>query len=153
MGQNDMEFFKVSGDRRAFYDLLLLADEQEDMISRYIDRGDMFVLKENSDVCGQAIVTEEGEGIYEIKSLSVYPKYQKTGVGSRIVQQCLEYYVNWKEFRVGTGDAPEGTVAFYEKLGFKRYGVIEDFFTLNYDHPIIENGYRLKDMVMLKMTR
>jgi ribosomal protein S18 acetylase RimI-like enzyme len=151
--QNSMEFSKVSGDRRQFYDLLLLADEQEEMIARYIDRGDMFVLTDKGRVCGQCIVTQEGDGIYEIKSISVCPEYQNKGVGSRIVRHCLKYYVNWREFRAGTGDAPGGTVVFYEKLGFQRYGTIKDFFTLNYDHPIVENGCLLKDMIMLRKVR
>ena len=34
---------KVGVDKKRFIDLLLLADEQESMIDRYLDRGELFV--------------------------------------------------------------------------------------------------------------
>ena len=36
-----MKVEQVFSDRKRFLDLLLLADEQEDMIDRYLERGDM----------------------------------------------------------------------------------------------------------------
>ena len=50
---------------------------------------------------------------------------------------------------VGTGDVP-GTLAFYKSCGFEYSYCIKDFFTENYDHPIIDNGVLLKDMIYLK---
>ena len=35
---------KILSDRKRFLSLLLLADEQETMIDKYIGRGDMFVM-------------------------------------------------------------------------------------------------------------
>ena len=40
----NMEIKKVISDKKEFLELLLLADEQESMIDRYLERGDMFVL-------------------------------------------------------------------------------------------------------------
>ena len=37
-----MEIVAVEGDRKRYLGLLLMADEQESMIDRYIARGDMF---------------------------------------------------------------------------------------------------------------
>ena len=43
-----MEIIRLNdGDKRKYLDLLLTADEQESMIDRYLDRGDMFVLNDN----------------------------------------------------------------------------------------------------------
>ena len=36
-----MDIIRVTEDKKKFIDLLLLADEQEDMIDRYLERGDM----------------------------------------------------------------------------------------------------------------
>ena len=59
-----MEIKKVISDKKEFLELLLLADEQESMIDRYLERGDMFVLYDNGlKAC--CVVTREGEGIYE----------------------------------------------------------------------------------------
>ena len=37
-----MQFYEVTRDKKRFLDLLLLADEQEEMIDRYLDRGKAF---------------------------------------------------------------------------------------------------------------
>lgn len=37
-----MEIRKVTKDKKQYLDLLLLADEQEDMVDKYLERGDMF---------------------------------------------------------------------------------------------------------------
>ena len=39
-----MEIKQVFENKKQYMDLLFLADEQEDMIDRYLDKGDMFVL-------------------------------------------------------------------------------------------------------------
>ncbi len=41
-----MDIRKVSNDKKAYIDLLLLADEQEDMIDKYLERGEMFILND-----------------------------------------------------------------------------------------------------------
>lgn len=67
--------------KKQYLDLLLLADEQESMIDRYLKRGDMFVLAENNEIKASCVITEEGEGIYEIKNIAVYPQFQRQGYG------------------------------------------------------------------------
>ena len=52
---------------------------------------------------------------------------------------------------VGTGDSPL-TVPFYERCGFVRSHAVKDFFTEHYDHPIIEGGVQLRDMVYFKKS-
>ena len=37
-----MKVEQVFSDKKRFLDLLLLADEQEDMVDRYLERGEMF---------------------------------------------------------------------------------------------------------------
>lgn len=51
-------------------ELLFLADEQEDMIDKYINRGTMFILDDNG-VKSECVVTDEGKGILEIKNIGV----------------------------------------------------------------------------------
>ena len=43
-----MEIIQVKKDKKKYLDLLLLADEQEDMVDRYLERGDMFVLTDGT---------------------------------------------------------------------------------------------------------
>ena len=69
-----MEIKKVISDKKEFLDLLLLADEQEDMIDRYLERGDMFVLYDDG-LKALCVVTREGEGVYEIKNTLLFFGY------------------------------------------------------------------------------
>ena len=39
-----MQIKEITTGKKDFLDLLLLADEQEDMVDRYLERGRMFVL-------------------------------------------------------------------------------------------------------------
>lgn len=130
-------------------DLLILADEQEEMIDKYIDIGTMFVL-DDSGVKAEILVTDNGNGVLEIKNLSVFPKYQKMGYGKKLINFVCKHYKNkFNTIYVGTGDSPL-TIPFYEKCGFVKSHTVKNFFIDNYDHPIIECGVKLTDMVYLK---
>ena len=65
-----MEIKKVETDKKRYMGLLLLADEQEDMVDRYLERGTMYVL-EDEGVKAECVVTDEGDGILELKNLAV----------------------------------------------------------------------------------
>ena len=53
---------------------------------------------------------------------------------------------------MGTGDSPL-SLGFYHACGFIESHRVERFCTDNYDHPIIEDGIQLVDMVYLKRER
>ena len=144
-----MEIRKVETDKKRYLDLLLLADEQEDMVDRYLERGTMYVLEDNG-VKGECVVTYEGNGILELKNIAVEPAAQGKGYGKAIVdflvRTCTGQYA---VLQVGTGDSP-ATIPFYEACGFRRHHLVKNFFTDHYDHPIYECGMRLVDMVYLQ---
>lgn len=135
-----------------FSDLLLLADEQMDMVERYLHRGTMFALCD-PNVKSICVVTKEGEGVFEIKNLATRPEEQRKGYGRSLVHYVVHYCKNLKgsTLLVGTGETPS-TLGFYEKCGFVRSHRVKNFFVDNYDHVIIEDGKQLVDMVYLKMS-
>ena len=142
----------ISGNKKQYLDLLLLADEQESMIDRYLERGEMFILSDNDTVKASCVITCEDKGIYEIKSIAVYPEYQRQGYGRQLIAFVLEHYKDrCHTVLVGTGDSPL-TIPFYESCGFAYSHRVPDFFIDNYDHPIFEGGKQLKDMIYLKRT-
>lgn len=67
-------------------DLLLLADESPRMIETYIERGKLFVLSDMGRAIGECLVTDEGGGVLEIKSIAVVPAYQKHGCGRMLIE-------------------------------------------------------------------
>lgn len=129
--------------------LLLLADEQESMVERYLERGTMYVL-EDGNVKAECVVTDEGSGILEIKNIAVEPKSQGKGYGKALISFIARKYADrYSILQVGTGDSPL-TIPFYEKCGFVRSHRVPNFFTDNYNHPIYEGGVQLVDMVYLQ---
>lgn len=142
---------EITEDKKEYLDLLLLADEQEDMIDRYLDRGRMFVLDDDG-VKSECVITDEGNGVLEIKNLATLPGHQHKGYAKALIGFLVkEFSGRYSVLQVGTGDSPL-TVPFYEKCGFVRSHIVPGFFTANYDHPIYECGVRLKDMVYLQKT-
>ncbi len=144
-----MKIIEVTKNKKEYLDLLLLADEQEDMIDRYLKRGKMYLLYDKT-VKSECVVTDEGNGILEIKNIATYPEFQRKGYAKALIDFIIkEYREKFSVLQVGTGDSPL-TIPFYEKCGFVRSHTIPNFFTDNYDHPIFEDGVQLKDMVYLK---
>lgn len=144
-----MRIVEIWEDKRQFLELLLLADEQEDMIDRYLDRGRMFALYDD-DLKTVCVVTDEGGGACELKNIATAESAQRRGYGRRLIESVIgEYRGRFQYMEVGTGDSPL-TVPFYEACGFRRHHRIEGFFTENYDHPIYECGKQLVDMVVLR---
>ena len=144
-----MEIREVVDGKRKYLPFLLLADEQESMINRYLDRGTMFIITDDS-VKGECVVTDEGQGILEIKNLAIDPFCRRMGYGKALVEYVVEKYQGrYSILQVGTGDSPL-TIPFYEKCGFVRSHKVEDFFIKNYDHPIYEDGIQLVDIIYLQ---
>ncbi|MDD3921188.1 MAG: GNAT family N-acetyltransferase [Eubacteriales bacterium] len=146
-----MEITKVTGNKKAYLDLLLLADEQESMVDKYLARGDMFVL-EDDGVKAECVVTKESEGVYELKNIAVLPDCQRKGYGKRLIDYVFSYYADCRTMFVGTGDVPS-TLGFYHQCGFTESHRAKNFFTDNYDHLMFEDGIQLVDMVYLKRER
>lgn len=135
--------------KKQYLALLLLADEQEDMVDRYLERGTMYVL-EDGGVKAECVVTDEGDGVLELKNIAVEPDVQGKGYGRALLEFLVQTYAGqYAVLQVGTGDSPS-TIPFYESCGFRRHHLVKNFFTDHYDHPICECGVQLVDMVYLQ---
>ena len=144
-----MEIRKVETDQKRYLDLLLLANEQEDMVDRYLERGTMYVL-EDGGVKAECVVIDEGDGVLELKNIAVEPAAQGKGYGKALIDFLIETYAGqYTVLQVGTGDSPS-TIPFYESCGFRRHHLVKNFFTDHYDHPIYEGEVQLVDMVYLQ---
>ena len=144
-----MKIIEVKENKKQYLDLLLLADEQEDMVDRYLDNGKMYVLDDNGVKC-ECVITDKENDILEIKNIATVPEYQGKDYAKSLIDFLVkEYGGKYSILQVGTGDSPM-TIPFYEKCGFVRTHSIPNFFTDNYDHPIFECGVQLVDMVYLQ---
>ena len=145
----DMNIKKVADNKKNYLSLLLLADESEYMMDKYLERGEMFILDDDG-VKAECVVTQEAGGIYEIKNIAVVPNYQRRGYGRHLIEFVISYYADCREMLVGTGDC-DSTLDFYRNCGFVYSHRVKNFFTDNYDHPMFEGGKQLIDMVYLKL--
>lgn len=144
-----MRIEQITRNKKRYLDLLLLADEQEDMIDRYLENGDMFALYDD-DLKTVCVVAEIDGETCELKNIATYQKYQGKGYATLLIRFIADYYKNsYKTMLVGTGEVPS-ILSFYESCGFEKSHRIKNFFTDNYDHSIFEEGIQLADIVYLK---
>lgn len=136
---------KVPRDKKAYLSLLLLADPSEEMIDRYLNPSDMFVLEIEGKVIGEVVVDKKGE----IKNLAVSLDYQGKYYGAYILYFLYMFYKDRFDYLwVGTS---EYGIGFYEYCGFGQDHTIKNFFMDNYPEPIMENGVQCVDMIYLKI--
>jgi ribosomal protein S18 acetylase RimI-like enzyme len=144
-----MEILNVKENKEKYMDLLLLADESENMINKYLNDGELFALYDN-DLKTVCVVIKIDEKTCEIKNIATYEKYHKNGYGTIMLKYVIENYKNkCEKLLIGTGDN-ERILSFYRKFGFNNSHVIKDFFIKNYDHEMFEDGKQLRDMVYLE---
>ena len=144
-----MKIERVTGDRKQYLDLLLLADEQEDMIDKYLAASDVFVLFDD-DLKSICCVLPVDDDTCELKNIATYEKDQGRGYGSALIHHIFKYYKGtFNTMLVGTGETP-AILAFYEGLGFIRSHRLKNFFIDNYDHPLFDGDIQLIDMIYLK---
>ena len=144
-----MKIREVKENKKQFLSLLLLADEQESMIDKYIERGVMYVLEDRGVKC-ECVLTDEGNGVLEIKNIATIPACQGKGYARALIDFIIQkYQAQYTILQVGTGESPQ-TIPFYEKCGFVRTHCLKNFFIDNYDHPIYEGGVQLVDMIYLQ---
>ena len=134
--------------------LILLADESPAAVAEYLPRAEVYamVVAASRDPVGELALTDEGVGTWEIKNIAVAPAWQGRGIGgAAIAEACaLARARGARRMLVGTADCALRERAFYQRAGFHVDHVVRDFFTPpRYPKPIVEDGVRAVDMVVL----
>ena len=89
-----MTIIEIIKNKKNYLDLLLLADEQEDMIDRYLENGRMYVLEDDGVKC-ECVVTDEGNGILEIKNIATVPEHQGKGYAKKMTTAMTQRHTRW----------------------------------------------------------
>jgi ribosomal protein S18 acetylase RimI-like enzyme len=142
---------RASFDRERHLPLLLEADEAEEHIRRYLDRGQLFEIREADTLIGVAVLVDDGDSV-EIWNIALSEGHRGRGSGRRaielIAERCREQGAS--RLTVGTSDCSLGTISFYRNVGFRFAGVRKGYFD-DYPVVVVENGIRARDMVMFEM--
>ncbi len=138
-------------DRDNYKRYLLLADEDPAMVDRYLYTGELFAIRKRKAVIGAILIIFPSKTTIEIKNIALEPQARGLGYGKKAIQLvCDQFYLrNFKKIIVGTANSSIGNLAFYQKMDFRITEIRKDFF-LQYEHPIIENGIRALDMIMME---
>lgn len=139
---------KIDIDKKRFLPLLLIGDESEAMIDRYLDKGTLYVGMSDDLPIAVCVTVRIDNDIIEIKNLAVSPHFRRQGIGRRMLG-LVESRNHGKRIILGTGETPS-TLRFYRQCGYTYSHRVPGFFTENYPTPIIEEGVTLCDMIYLK---
>ncbi len=145
-----MEIKKITDNKTDFMDILLIGDEDEQMINKYLEQTVIYALYDAGALRSVCALLKQDNKTVEIKNLATYPEYQNTGYASRLLDFVFNKFKNTaSRIILGTGEN-EKTLGFYKKHGFKEFCRIKNFFIDNYSHPIFEDGKQLVDMIYLE---
>ena len=108
-----MRIEKIIENKKQFLDLLLLADEQENMIDKYLASGDLFALYDD-DLKSVCVVLPIDSETCELKNIATYREFQCRRYGKALIKFIADFYKNnFKTMLVGTGKTPS-ILSFYE---------------------------------------
>ncbi|MGF0033003.1 GNAT family N-acetyltransferase [Bariatricus sp. SGI.154] len=145
-----MKIQQITENKQKYMDMLLIADPQEDMIERYLDDGELFVLIDDCEIRTICVVKLLNNRKCELKNLATRMEDRGKGYAKYMINYLCEHYSNSCDIMyVGTGNCTK-TIEFYEKCGFVNSHIVANFFTDHYREPIYEDGIRLRDMIYLK---
>jgi N-acetylglutamate synthase-like GNAT family acetyltransferase len=144
---------KLRSDEPLPTQLLLLADESMEMVNRYIDRCEIFVYEQDNQLVGEIALERLSATTIEIKNIAVDERLQGKGIGKQLLQYATNHAVGggYHEITIGTGDVSFKQLDIYQRAGFEMFAIKPDFYLQSgYKQPLLENGLRLKHMVMLR---
>ncbi len=145
-----MEIHKTDTPSR---ELLLLADESEASVADYIGRGTCYATYDDGRIVGQYVLIHTRPLTAEVVNIAVTPDRQRQGIATALLAHAVDTArrAGFRLLEIGTGDCGLGQIALYERCGFVRCGIDEDYFRKHYPAPIFENGLECRHMVRLRM--
>lgn len=142
-----MKIEKIEQQKKDFLPLLLLADD-EPHIEQYLEESELFVLSDPHPI-GVFVINNKEGGLFEIENFAIAEEFQKRGYGRKFMVEMMKLYQNKAEqIIVGTDDV-SGNVQFYEKCGFTYFKKSANYFVKQYEQPIFEKEFQLKDKIFL----
>jgi aminoglycoside 6'-N-acetyltransferase I len=147
----DLKIKRVEKQDEIPFNLLLLADPSKENINEYIFSADIYTIEKEGLIIGCSVLQTVNRESVEIKNIAIEPAYQGKGVGTHLLNHTFEIAKTkgFKKILIGTGNSSVAQLYLYQKVGFRINKIIKDFFTNNYDEPIIENGIECRDMIIL----
>jgi len=131
-------------------ELLLTADPEKSAVLSYVSDSVILTCEVDDKKIGVVVVAINGKHA-ELKNIAVSLQYQGKGFAKQLIDEAcnLAKQHGVKTVVVGTGNSSLSQLALYQKCGFRMVKVEPNYF-LSYSEPIIENGIRCIDRVILQ---
>ena len=136
---------KERENKEQYLDLLLEADPSKEMINKYLNIGELFVLTYKDEPACVSVVTKIDNDTVELKNIVTKENYRKKGYAKKMIKYLVDNYKpRYKKMIVGT---TENNIPFYVKQGFDKYEkTIKNYFVDNYDEKIYDGNMQCVDM-------
>jgi GNAT superfamily N-acetyltransferase len=143
-----------TGNRELLSSLFALADDSPEQIASYISRGEILVARESERISGHLQILEtDSAGVFELKSMAIAEAYQRKGFGRCLVEAAVIRcrVRGGHRLIVSTASADIANLRFYQRLGFRMYGIVRDAFSPSKGYPeaMMIDGIALRDQVFL----
>ena len=145
---DNFTIIEAYSNNKQYLPLLIMGDESESMIDRYLDSGSLYVGLLNGKPIAVCVIVNLDSDTVEIKNLAVETEYRRYGYGRRMLEYVESQHSD-KKIILGTGETPS-TLRFYKSCGYFYSHRVPNFFTDNYPTPLIEEGITLCDMIYLE---
>ena len=140
-----MEIKKIENNKSKYMELLLEADPEKEVIEKYLEKGDLFIGKNEGKVVCVCIIIRYDNETCELKNIATLPEARGKGYAGKMIEYVFEIYKKqYKRMIVGT---TENMIPFYVLNGFKKYHhTVKNFFVDNYENEIWDGDLHCIDM-------
>lgn len=143
-------------DREANLPMLLLADESEQQVRSYLQKGILYVASQDGEDVGVVQAIPFLLSSVELRAVAVIPEKRQRGLGREMLRRVLSDLNGrgYSRVTVGTGNSSIAQIAFYQKSGFRMWRIEQDYFSPEKGYPegLEENGIPLRDMLWFERT-
>ena len=142
---DNVTIIKIKENKDNYMNLLLEADPDKDVVSKYIQNGEMYVIKVKEQALAEIVITKVDEETCELKNIATLPEARGNGYAKILIEHVFnEYRTKYKRMIVGT---TENMIPFYVLNGFnKYYKTVKNFFVDNYSEEVWDGDLHCIDM-------
>jgi uncharacterized protein YhfF len=134
------------------YELIYLADEDDDQIKKYKDSSTFWATMDDEEIIGIIGLNEINKESTEIVCVAVDEEYQNKKIGTNLIEKTISYSKEkkYKEMIIKTGNCGIGQLYLYQRCGFRFDSINKNYMIDNYKNPIYENDIQCIDQIILK---
>lgn len=149
-----MDIRKLTKEETPPWELLLLADPSRAVVEEYLKSGNVYVGEKSGEAIGEYVLKETKKVVVEIMNVAVHEDFQGKGYGKQLIAHAINEASKrgYAQVEIGTGNSSIHQLKLYQQCGFRMTGIDFDYFTRNYDEPIVEDGLLCRDMIRLCYT-